>query len=155
SNSWNYVDAQPNTFQALIVDEAHRLNEKSGMYGNLGENQIKELIAAAKFSVFFLDEDQKVTLKDIGAADEIRGWAQREGAKVHELELTSQFRCNGSDGYLAWLDNTLQIRETANIDLAEANYDFQVIDSPAQLREFIVSKNRNNKARLVAGYCWK
>jgi DUF2075 family protein len=154
-NSWNYVDSEPNTFQTLIVDEAHRLNLKSGMYGNLGENQIKELIVAAKFSVFFLDEDQKVTLKDIGEADEIRRWARLENAKIHELELTSQFRCNGSDGYLAWLDNTLQIRETANIDLAEANYDFQVIDSPAQLREFIISKNRNNKARLVAGYCWK
>lgn len=29
------------------ADEAHRLNEKSGMFHNLGENQIKEIIHAA------------------------------------------------------------------------------------------------------------
>jgi DUF2075 family protein len=150
-----YVGAEPNTFDALVVDEAHRLTRFSGRYGNLGENQVKELISAAKFTVFFLDEDQKVTLKDIGDADEIRRWAEQEHAKVTELELSSQFRCNGSDGYLAWLDNVLQIRETANIDRADTNYDFQVIDSPAELHEIIREKNKhNNKARMVAGYCW-
>ena len=55
-----FVGCKKNTFDALIVDEAHRLNEKSGLYGNLGENQVKEIIAASKFSVFFIDEDQKV-----------------------------------------------------------------------------------------------
>ena len=126
------------------------------MFSHLGENQVKELISTAKFTVFFLDEDQRVTLKDIGDAEEIRKWAKSESAAVTELELTSQFRCNGSDGYLAWLDNVLQIRETANIDLREANYDFQVIDSPSELRDIIVDKNHaRNKARIVAGYCWK
>jgi DUF2075 family protein len=156
SGSGAYTQTEPNTFDALIVDEAHRLNEKSGMFNHLGENQVKELIAAAKFTIFFLDEDQRVTLKDIGDAEEIKRWAKQAHATITELELTSQFRCNGSDGYLAWLDNTLQIRETANIDLADTNYDFQVIDSPSQLRDIIVEKNKKrNKARLVAGYCWK
>jgi hypothetical protein len=52
-----YVDTPPNTFDALIVDEAHRLNVKSGLYGNLGEHQIKEIIRSSRFSVFFIDED--------------------------------------------------------------------------------------------------
>jgi DUF2075 family protein len=156
SGSGSFWNAEPNSFDALVVDEAHRLNEKSGMLSHLGENQIKELVEAAKFTVFFLDEDQRVTLKDIGDSEEIKRWASQEHAQVHELELTSQFRCNGSDGYLAWLDNSLQIRDTANIDLAEANYDFQVIDSPSELRDIIVAKNKpRNKARMVAGYCWK
>ena len=30
------------------ADEAHRLNEKSGMFQNMGENQIKEIIHAAR-----------------------------------------------------------------------------------------------------------
>ena len=38
------------------ADEAHRLNEKSGMFQNMGENQIKEIIHAARCSVFFIDE---------------------------------------------------------------------------------------------------
>lgn len=150
-----YTDMDANVFDALVVDEAHRLNEKSGMFQNLGENQIKEIINAAKFSVFFIDEDQRVTFKDIGETGTIKDWATRLGATVHQLELQSQFRCNGSDGYLAWLDNTLEIRETANESLNGINYDFRVFDSPNELRDAIVRRNRiNNKARLVAGYCW-
>lgn len=150
-----FTDVAKNTFDALVVDEAHRLNEKSGLYSNLGENQVKEIIDAAKFSVFFIDEDQRVTLKDIGNKAEIEKWAKAAGAKVHKLELASQFRCAGSDGYLAWLDNVLQIRETANTSVKELNYDFRVMNSPNELRDLIFQKNQeNNKARLVAGYCW-
>lgn len=154
SGSFTNIDA--NTFDTLIIDEAHRLNEKSGLYGNMGENQVKELVNASKFAVFFVDEDQRVTLNDIGEKAEIRRWAEYFGASVTELQLDSQFRCNGSDGYLAWLDNILDIRETANIDLNDINYDFRVIDDPSYLRDLIVDKNRaNNKSRIVAGYCWK
>ena len=145
-----------NKFDTLIVDEAHRLTEKSGLYGNEGENQIKELINASRCSIFFIDEDQRVTLKDIGTVDEIRKWASRAGADVLETELSSQFRCSGSDGYMAWLDNILQIRETANTNLDSNEYDFRVFSSPTDLGEAIFEKNRiNNKARMVAGYCWE
>ena len=34
SGSGSYTECDPNTFDALIVDEAHRLNEKSGLYQN-------------------------------------------------------------------------------------------------------------------------
>lgn len=150
-----YVDTKANLFDVLIVDEAHRLNEKSGLYGNLGENQVKELIAASQCSVFFLDEDQRVHIKDIGSMDEIHKWAGAVGAEITEMELSSQFRCGGSDGYIAWLDHTLQKRPTANETLAGINYDFRVFDSPEELRKAIVEKNNiNNKSRMVAGYCW-
>jgi DUF2075 family protein len=153
--SGSYTESKENEFDALVVDEAHRLNEKSGMFQNMGENQIKELIAASKFSVFFIDEDQRVTLKDIGEKGGIRKWAKGMGATVHEMELLSQFRCNGSDGYLAWVDNALQIRETANESLQDIDYDFRVFDSPNELREAIFEKNKlRNSARMVAGYCW-
>ena len=70
------------------------------------------------------------------------------------MDLKSQFRCDGSDGYLAWLDNVLEIRETANFDL-DNKYDFKVFDNPNELRKAIEEKNKiNNKSRLVAGYCW-
>lgn len=153
--SGSYVESNMNEYDALIVDEAHRLNAKSGMFSNLWENQIKEIIQASKFSIFFIDENQKVTMKDIWEKDEIIKWAQYAWAKVHNLELTSQFRCNGSDGYLAWLDYILQIHETANIDLDSDSYDFRVFDNPSELRDEIFQKNKiNNKARLVAWYCW-
>jgi DUF2075 family protein len=153
--SGSYVDSLPKQFDALIVDEAHRLNEKSGLYSNLGENQIKEIINASKLSIFFIDEDQQVTLKDIGTKSEIKKWAENHQSNVFEYELPSQFRCNGSDGYLSFLDNLLQIRETANTNLSGLDYDFRIVDSPNELRELIQEKNKtDNKSRLVAGYCW-
>jgi len=156
NGSGSYHSIEANSFDCLIVDEVHRLNAKSGMFSHLGENQIKEIIRASKFSIFFIDEDQKVTLKDIGDKVEIRRWAKKLKANVAELKLESQFRCNGSDGYLAWLDNTLQIRETANDTLKANEYDFRIVDSPSELHNIIREKNKEkNKARLVAGYCWK
>ena len=140
----------------MIVDEAHRLNAKSGLFSHLGENQIKEIINATKFAVFFIDEDQRVTLKDIGSKATIKEWAKKLGANIHNLELASQFRCNGSDGYLAWLDNILQIRQTANDSLEDIDYDFRVMDSPSLVHQEIICRNNtNNKSRIVAGYCWK
>lgn len=151
-----YTETGANTFQALIVDEAHRLNEKSGMFSNKGENQIKEIIHASTFSVFFIDENQRIHWKDIGDIDKIRRWAREMGASITELELQSQFRCNGSDGYLAWIDNTLGIRETANTNLEGINYEFKVCSSASELRNLIYERNRtNNKARMVAGYTRK
>jgi len=153
--SGSYIHSNNGEFDALIVDEAHRLNEKSGMFSNLGENQIKEIIQASKCSIFFLDEDQRVTMKDIGSKQEVEYWASRIGANVHYLELESQFRCNGSDGYLAWLDYLLFDRSTAYTDLRDLNYHFEVIQDPNELRKRIFGYNEiRNRARLVAGYCW-
>jgi uncharacterized protein len=156
TGSGGYHEVPPNTYDTLIVDEAHRLNEKSGLYANLGENQIKEITQAAKCTIFFIDENQQVHFKDIGRVDAIRRWASATAAEVSELELASQFRCNGSDGYLAWLDNTLGVRPTANPTLEAVNYTFRVFDSPQELRDEIFGRNaEQNRARMVAGYCWK
>ena len=144
------------TLDVTLVDEAHRLREKSGMFSNLGENQIKEIMKASKLSVFFIDDDQRVTLKDIGSVDEIKKQAKKLGLEIRTLKLDSQFRCSGSDGYLSWLDNVLEIRETANYSLEEEwNYDFRVFDDPNKMRAAIEEKNKeNNRSRVVAGYCW-
>ena len=155
SGSGSYHNALENSVPALIVDEAHRLNEKSGMFKHLGENQIKEIINASKFSVFFIDENQKVTMDDIGSKDEILKFAEEKGAEVTNLKLESQFRCSGSDGYLAWLDDVLGIRDTANFDGFNEEYDIKIFDDVVELRDEIFRKNKeNNKSRLVAGYCW-
>lgn len=154
TGSGGFHGVAANTFDFLIVDEAHRLNEKSGLYGNLGDNQVKEVINASACTVFFLDEDQRVALSDIGSLEVIRNFARAKGARIDEYALASQFRCSGSDGYLAWLDNTLGIRETANIWLDAAGFEFQVYDTPQDLHAAIEARNEQNKARVVAGYCW-
>lgn len=154
-SSGNFIDEERNKLDCLVVDEAHRLNAKSGMFQNKGENQIKEIIYAAKFSIFFIDENQKVTLKDIGSEDLIRKFAKEQGAGIYTFDLDSQFRCNGSDGYIAWLDRILDIKDTANFDIDGFDYDFRILDDPNDVRRLIEEKNKiNNKSRIVAGYCW-
>lgn len=154
--SGTYTEAGNNVAHTLLVDEAHRLNEKSGMFHNMGENQIKEIIHAAFCSVFFIDESQRVTMDDIGSVAEVERWAKEEGSEVHYLKLQSQFRCNGSDGYLAWLDDVLDIRETANYDLEGIDFDIRICDSPDEMRNLVIEKNKlSNRARILAGYCWE
>lgn len=149
----NFHDAPAGAFDVLVVDETHRLTAKGGFYGNQGENQLKELIAAAHCSVFFVDDRQQVTLADIGTRAEVDRWAQAAGAAVHRYSLKSQFRCSGSDDYLAWLDTTLGLDDTP-VDFDLDSFDFRVVDSPVELHRMIEQRNGENRARVVAGYCW-
>ena len=153
--SGSFTQVSENEFDVLIVDEAHRLNEKSGLFQNMGENQMKELISGANLSIFFIDEHQKVTIQDVGSIETIEYYAKEVGAKVSTYELHSQFRCDGSDGYIAWLDDVLEIRETANVNDLGMDYDIQVFDNPNDMLKAIEEKNKeNNKSRIMAGYCW-
>lgn len=157
-----FYDKPANFVDFVLADEAHRLKEKSGYHSNLGENQIKEIINAARISVFFLDEDQKVTTQDKGSFEEIRKWIdyfRKQGNKINfhygkNLELVSQFRCGGSDGYMAFLDDLLQIRNTAN-KVFDIDYDIRVFDTPSEMRDALRPFNANNKARMIAGYCYE
>ena len=146
-----------NFYDCLIIDEAHRLVKQ--MYGDFqGQNQVMECINSSLLSIFLIDENQKITTKDIGSIDEIKYWANELNSRViinEETTLTSQFRCNGSDLYIQLLNNILQIGENVDIDLAELNFDLQIFDNPNDLRDELRKKNQiNNKARMVAGYCY-
>jgi DUF2075 family protein len=155
-SSDSFHTLEPDSYDVLLVDEAHRLVEKSGFYRNLGENQIKEIIRSARVSVFFTDESQLVTWRDIGTLDEIRSWAGVAEAPVEELQLSAQFRCAGSDEYLKWLDTTLRLTSDEAPNMSACEYDIRIFDSPEELRDNIFELNRsNNRSRLLAGYCWQ
>lgn len=146
-----------NFYDCLIVDETHRLVKK--MYGDWkGDNQVKECINASLFTVFLLDEDQQITKKDIGSVAEIKKWATELGSEIimnEDTVLQSQFRCNGSDQYIQLINNILQIGKPMDIDLKELNFDIRVFDDPNELRDTLRELNKmNNKARMVAGYCY-
>ena len=154
SGSAAYTGIDNSSFDVLIVDEAHRLKLRS-QYSRGGTNQIREIIEATRTAVFFIDEAQKVTWKDIGEIDAIRRFAAGLGAEVIEDELSSQFRCSGSDDYMAWLDDLLGVQQENSSYFSQDRFDFQVLDSPSQLMDVIKGKNQaNNKSRMVAGYCW-
>ena len=155
---FNLASCPQNVYDCLIVDEAHRLVKK--MYGDWsGENQVKESINASLLSIFMLDENQAVTTKDIGSIDEIKYWCDQLNSQMilnESTHLTSQFRCNGSSAYIQFIDQLLQrTDESVDIDFTEMDYDFRVFDDPNEMRNELRKKNDiNNKARMVAGYCY-
>ena len=154
SGSGSFTGIEESDFDILIVDEAHRLKLRT-QYSKGGDNQIREVIHAAKTSVFFIDEAQKVTWKDIGEVSEIEKFAKSMNAEVKHLELKSQFRCNGSDGYMTWIDEVLGVIADEETTYPESSYDFKIFINPSELYKEIRSKNEiNNKSRMLAGYCW-
>ncbi len=146
-----YTEIEKDIFDVLIVDEAHCLTEKSGLFNNYGENQIKEIINSSKCSIFFIDENQKVHLNDIGTKKEIKKWANNLNANVIELYLESQFSCNGSDNYLEFVDYLLGLKDNYK---GKINYDINICKNPQELEKIIKNKNINFKSRIIAGYCW-
>ena len=142
-----------NIYPCLLVDESHRLCK------HYAHNQVEDIIRSSQINVFFIDEDQRVTTKDIGTVDLIKQYAKMYNSKVIDdpsLTLKSQFRCNGSDGYMQFLDNALGIRETPNTSLDGLDYDIRVFDSPRIMKEELEKINKvSNKARIVAGYCYE
>ena len=150
--SGSYTSVSNELFDCLIVDEAHCLTEKSGLFNNYGVNQIKELIESSKHTVFFIDEKQKVHFNDIGTIKEIEFWARTCSREIKKYSLTSQFRCNGSNNYLAFVDYFLGIEEDFTGFLGD--YDIAVCDSPNELRKIIENKNNQYQSRVLAGYCW-
>ncbi|MDE5715722.1 MAG: DUF2075 domain-containing protein [Anaeroplasmataceae bacterium] len=146
-----------NFYDCLIVDEAHRLVKQ--MYGDFkGVNQVMECINSSLLSIFLIDENQKITTKDIGSIDEIEHWAKELNSRIiinKDTILSSQFRCNGSDLYIQFINNVLQIGEYVDFDIKELNFDIKLFDDPNLLRDELRIKNKiNNKARMVAGYCY-
>jgi len=156
-SSWSFQAAdfmKDRLHEVLVIDEAHRLKDKAYQYR--GVSMVEDMVRGARISVFFLDETQRVQWNDSGGEDRIREVARKFKAHVHPpFTLTAQFRCGGSDGYLNWLDDVLQIRPTGNFDhWAEEQYVFRVFDDAAELYRELRARNADNKARLVAGYSW-
>ena len=159
-NSYGRTDK--NEIDVLIADEAHRIRETSNSRFTKKEHrsnlpQLEELLRVARVGVFFIDDIQVVRPNEIGSVDYIRKTAQKLKAEVLEYELEAQFRCNGSDAFVNWINNTLGIHRTANtIWDSSDDFEFKIFDSPQAIDDAIMEKHRaGNSARLTAGFCWK
>lgn len=151
-SSGSYTEINEKSINTLIVDEAHCLTEKSGLFNNYGANQIMEIIKSSKNSIFFIDELQQVHLNDIGTINNIKKIASEYKYNVTELSLNYQYRCNGSDEYLSFVDYILGLND--KLPTNDIEYDFKLIDNPKELFQIIKEKNKIAPSRIVAGYCW-
>ena len=94
---------------------------------------------------------------EIGSSRLISEFAKSRGIRLYECDLTAQFRCNGSDAFINWVNHTLAIEVTANPFWEASNpFEFKIFNSPAELEEAIHAKVAEKAtARMSAGFCWK
>jgi len=75
---------------------------------------------------------------------------------VREFALEAQFRSNGSDAWIQWVDSTLELDRTPQVLWpADDDFEFQVVGTVQELeRKIRLRAGEGSTARLVAGYCW-
>lgn len=158
-----------NYYHCLLCDEAHRLHSHQNMYR--GENQVEDIVNAARVAIFFVDDNQALRPFDIGSVDSIEKAARKFNAKIEQVDLAAQFRCQGSEGFLNWLAVVLGLSDAQSnanaLGWDKASFDFDIVDTPQEVIDFVNERNRCvgsfspvagrsilSGARLLAGYAW-
>jgi DUF2075 family protein len=156
----SYTQAEHNAVDVLICDESHRIransNDRFRPKNNSGLTQIEEIFRASQVAVFFIDDKQMVRPNEVGSPVLIQQEAAKHDYELVDYKLEAQFRCGGSDGFINWVDNTLEISRTANCiwNLAEP-FEFKIFDSPEGLEAAIRARaSEGFTARVSAGFCW-
>ena len=157
---WQYPE---NSVDVLIVDEAHRIRDKSRPRVSADlrptRSQLEELARATRVLVLFMDVSQIIDPNEAGDPEKVEQLAKKSPkTRFERFELRSQFRCDGSDDYLQWCDDLFELRKSDDPQLLNtpSTFDFQVLDSPHELLAWVVAKNTATRdcARFVAGWCW-
>ncbi len=145
----------------VILDEAHRIRTVSTSRftpakARSGKAQIDDILDASRVSVFFIDDLQVVRPGEVGSTDLIREAAAKRSLEVREFELQAQFRSNGSDSFIQWVDNTLELGRTPQVLWPmDDDFDFRIVGSIGELDHLIRAQAADGAtARLVAGFCW-
>ena len=173
------INKPTNDIPCLLIDEAHRLFKwKYGVGIPKGINVLKEIINTAQIAVFFIDDNQAVTVDDYATIDLIKQYAKECRSQVlmgPELELTGQYRVQGGYNYISFIKSFLEIDKDIVCLQPDSSYDFRVFDSPNEMYDLIKELDTNSRieqakkdgnlaldlsnysgnARLVAGYTYE
>lgn len=145
-------------FRRVIERNERRLEKKKmERLRLLSERQNVEERIFAK-SLATLDDDIEELQSQVNKKECLEGATLnfKGKIKISEIELKSQFRCNGSDNYLDWIDDVVfhSGREVTH-SFKKEEYDFRVYESPSDLYSAIRKEfDAGNSSRLAAGYCW-
>jgi hypothetical protein len=156
-----FMTAERNSLDVLILDEAHRIRETSVDRYTKAElrsdrPQIDELVAAARVPVFLLDEHQIVRPGEMGSLEQIERHVAGLGFEVQHVQLDEQFRCGGSERYVQWVKRLLGLDEGGPIEwVPDPLFDVRVADSPEEMEDLLRRRHEDGYgARMTAGYCW-
>ena len=154
----------------LLVDEAHRLDDKAQIDWSKGTRRQKtrhelaasksiarEIIRAARTSVFFIDERQIIQPREANRIQDLREAAIAENAEVVHLKLEAQHRLCGSIEFMKWVDALLSSAQPTAHRLGDCGtFNIEVMERPEDLVRVHEEHETEtpNSSRLLTGWCW-
>lgn len=157
-------------YDLLVVDEAHRLYKRKQLPGSQNNakfdsineklmekgitrsekdyTQLDWIIQSSAMQVLFYDRFQSIRITDID------GERFENICRPHlykKLELFSQMRCKGGNGYYEYVKKVLEGKNLSPKDYKLIdNYELKVVDSAKDLIELIREKNNvNNDSEML------
>ena len=158
-------------FDLLIVDEAHRLNQRAAqaagplnrMFRDINERlfgeddpsitQLDWIDYQSKHQLYLVDGAQAVRPADLSpaAVEDLVGTAKRH---QRHYPLTSQMRVQAGQDYVGYVRGVLDGSVAQREDFP--GYDLRMYDDLGDMRAAILEREGEvGLARLVAGYAWK
>lgn len=152
-------------YDLLIVDEAHRLRQRKALshYPSFDKNnrllgldnsgtELDWILKCSDNQIFFYDSGQSVKPSDV---DKSRFDELLERPQVKTYTLTSQFRCEGGNDYIAYVRSIFSDDPPAE-SKKFGTYDLKLFDDVEEMVQAIKEKNEEfGLCRTVAGYSWK
>ncbi|WBL19522.1 DUF2075 domain-containing protein [Citricoccus sp. NR2] len=160
-------------FDLLIVDEAHRLNQRANQ-PSAAQNKNFEAINISLFGedrpeltqldwierqsrhrILLMDEAQAVRPADI-RPEIVRGLVDRASAADRYYELQTQMRVRAGADYLGFVRDLVRGKLTENNGQDFGEYELGVVPDLKTMVELIRLRDEElGLARLVAGYAWR
>lgn len=162
-------------FDILIVDEAHRLNQRANQssaaqntkfrqitealfgHDDTTKTQLDWIRAKSRHQILLLDEAQSVRPSDLPPAV-IRSLVEQAQAENNHYRLSSQMRVRASEDYVGYVRRLIGASNGGKPLSREefADYDFRLFDSAAEMHDEIRRRDAEvGLSRLTAGYAWE
>jgi len=163
------AEVAKNTYDILVVDEAHRLRRRVNLGAYFGAfdkackslgldktkcSELDWILKQSDKAILFYDEDQSIKPSDAKKED-FDALKQSEETKTEKLK--SQFRVRGGNAYVAYVDKLLN-RELnlSNKEFDSKQYEFVLFDSIEEMvNEIKLRDQEHGLSRLIAGYSWE
>jgi DUF2075 family protein len=164
------VGVAEETFDILVVDEAHRLNQRANqasgplnkkfkdinlsLFGNdeSSHKQIDWIRAKSRHQILLLDNEQSVRPADMPLAIK-RKLIQESKYVGRWYPLVSQMRVMATEDYVGYVRGVLAGTQTERISFEE--YDLRFFEDLSELYAKLgMRESEHGLCRLVAGYAW-
>jgi DUF2075 family protein len=165
------VGESTQSFDLLVVDESHRLNQRSNqasgalnkkfskinesLFGSddLRYTQLDWILAQSRHQILLLDTQQTVRPGDL-PLEVTKKMIEDATAKNRCYQLNSQMRVRASEDYVSYVWNVLKGVQQKRIDFVD--YELKMFNNLSALySELRKRESEFGLSRLTAGYAWE